>query len=145
MEFVKNYFKNRTLGFWLAFGAAVLAFVSSIVYIIVYLATAGSAIDRVFSPLTFAMMLVGSLTAVAAEQLGFWFGRLVPAAFYSVAVAYHFMQTMYTMADAITGVAFLGGNLTLALIFGILFAVAAIAHILSCFLGDKVAESGSAV
>ena len=55
------------------------------------------------------------------------------------------MQTMYPMADAITGVAFLGGNLTLALIFGILFAVTAIAHILSCFLGDKVAESGSAV
>ena len=103
MEFIKDYFKNRTLGFWLAFGGAALALVSSVAYLIVYLATAGDAIDRVFSPLTFAFMLAGSLTALAAERLGFKFGQLVPAALYAVAVAYHWMQSMYPMADAARG------------------------------------------
>lgn len=138
MEFIKDYFKNRTLGFWLAFGGAALALVSSVAYLIVYLATAGDAIDRVFSPLTFAFMLAGSLTALAAERLGFKFGQLVPAALYAVAVAYHWMQSMYPMADAATGVAFLGGNLALELTFGILFAVATIAHAASCFMTREV-------
>lgn len=42
MEFIKDYFKNRTLGFWLAFGGAALALVSSVAYLIVYLATAAT-------------------------------------------------------------------------------------------------------
>ena len=144
MDFIKNYFKGRSLGFWLTFGAAALAFVSSIAYLIAYLATPGDAIDRVFSPLTFVMMLAGSLAAMAFEYFGFRFGRLVPAAMYAVAVAYHFMQSMYPFADAVTGVAFLGGNLTLALLFGILFAVSAIANIVGCFMGDKAAENTTA-
>ena len=138
MNFVRNYFKGRTLGFWLAFGGAALAFVTSIAYLVVYLATAGDAIDRVFSPLTFVCMFVGALIAAAAEYFDFKFGRLAPAALYSVAVAFHFMQTMYPLADAVTGVAFLGGNLTFALIFGVFFAVTAVANIASCFMGGRI-------
>ena len=137
MEFIKKYFRARSLGFWLAFGAAALALCTAFAYLIVYLATAGNAIDRVFSPLTFAMMLMGALTGIAAEYFDFKFGRLIPAAFYAVAVAIHWSETMYPIADAMTGVAFLGGNLTLALTFGVLFLGVAAAHIASCFMGNR--------
>ena len=45
--------KNKTVGGYLAFLAAAAAAVSSIVYLIIYQATAAETVDRVFSWVTF--------------------------------------------------------------------------------------------
>ncbi len=133
MTFIKNYFKDKSFGFYLSFGAGALAVFSAIAYVIVYTATAGSQIDRVFSVWNFALMLAGGLLAVVLEYFNFKFGRLIPVACYSVAVASHYVESAYPLADALTGVNFLGGNLTLALIFAGLFTVSAIAGVIASF------------
>ncbi len=133
MMFIKNYFKDRKLGFYLSFGAGALAVISAIVYLIVYMATAGNQIDRVFSYLNFTLMLVGGLGAIALEYFGFKFGRILPVCCYSVAVASHYVESAYPLADALTGVNFLGGNLSLAIVFAVLFTVSAVASIAASF------------
>ncbi len=133
MNFVKKYFNDRKSGFYLAFGAGVLAILSSIVYVIVYTATKGQEMDRVFSVANLLLMLVGGIGAVVLEYFRFKFGRILPVIFYSVAFAEHLVETAYPLADKLTGVNFLGGNLTVAVIFAAVFAISAIAAVVAAF------------
>ncbi|MCI9518860.1 MAG: hypothetical protein HFK08_06355 [Clostridia bacterium] len=134
MSFVKNYFKDRKVGFYLSFGAGAFAVIAAIVYLSVYMATKGQEIDRVFSVLNLVLMLVGGLGAIVLEHFRFKFGRLLPVICYSVAFAGHLVEAAYPLADALTGVAFLGGNLMLAIVFTVLFAVSVLPAVVSNFL-----------
>ena len=82
MSFVKNYFKDRKIGFYLSFGAGAFAVIAAIVYLSVYMATKGQEIDRVFSVMNLVLMLVGGLGAIVLEQFRFKFGRILPVACY---------------------------------------------------------------
>lgn len=133
MNFVKKYFSDRKSGFYLAFGAGVLAILSSIIYLIVYMATKGQEIDRVFSVLNMLLMLIGGIGAVVLEYFRFKFGRILPVICYSVALSRHIVEAAYPLADALTGVKFLGGSLPLAIVFSVLFAISAIAAVVASF------------
>ncbi len=133
MKFIKNYFKDRKLGFYLSFGGGALAVISALIYIIVYMATAGNQVDRVFSYWNFALMLVGGLGAIVLEYFNFKFGRILPVCCYSIAVASHYAESAYPLADALTGVNFLGGNLPLAIAFAVLFTISALSAIVANF------------
>lgn len=133
MNFVKKYFGDRKIGFYLAFGAGVLAILSSIVYVIVYTATKGQEMDRVFSVANLLLMLAGGIGALVLEYFRFKFGRILPVICYSVAFAGHLVETAYPLADKLTGVNFLGGNLTVAVVFAALFAISAIAAVVAAF------------
>ena len=54
-----SLFKNAKAGLWLSMAAAVLALVGAVVYVAVYMATAAEEVDRVFSWLTFGLMIGG--------------------------------------------------------------------------------------
>lgn len=133
MKFVKNYFSDRKIGFYLAFGSALLAIVSAILYLIVYFAIKGQEMDRVFSVTNVVFIFVGGLVALVLENFRFKFGRIVPVIFYSVGFAGHIVETAYPLADIYAGVDFFGGNLTVALIFVALFGISTIAAVVASF------------
>lgn len=139
---VKLFFKDRTIGFWLSFGAAVIALLSSIVYLIIYLATpVNGEPDRVYSLLNFILFLVGALTAIGSEYFGYRFGVLIPSVLYAIGVGNHFMLSSYPMADHFVGVAFFGGDYNRAMVFGVLFLLVAIANIISAFMPHRHEDS----
>ena len=54
MNYIKESFSNKKLGFWIAFGSAVAMLISSIIFIIT------TANNDIFSPLTLIFALIGA-------------------------------------------------------------------------------------
>ena len=134
---MKNLFKDRRLGFYLTLVAAGLAIVGAIVYLIVYQATADpvtGTVDRVFNWLNFALRLVGGLIALGGEALRLRFIPIVAGACYAIGLARHLVETAYPLADVLTKVPFFGGNPTLAIIFAVIFGLAALLHVVASFM-----------
>lgn len=127
-------FENRKLGFYLSFGAGVLAAVGAIAFVAVYMLTAGNSVDRVFNWLTFGFLLGGGIVGVATELLSLRFGPLVAVSLMGVGFANHLVESAYPLADVLTGVPFFGGNFTLALIFAIIFGIAVIVSVIAAFM-----------
>lgn len=127
-------FYKRKLGFYLSFGAGILAVAGAAAYVAVYLLSAGTSVDRVFNWLTAGMMLLGGVAGVAAELYRLPFGPLVATACTCVGLANHLVESAYPLADVLTGVPFFGGNFTLALSFAIIFGVAAIVQVAAAFM-----------
>ncbi len=133
---MKNFFQHRKLGFWLTIGAACIAFVGSIAYLISYALTADPVTgewDRVFKWTVFLLMLGGSLIACGGELLRLRFVPILSAVAYGLALAMHLVETAYPLADVLTKVPFFGGNPTLAITFSILFAIVAVVHVIAAF------------
>ena len=134
---MKTLFENRKPGFWLALGAACVAFIGSIAYLIAYACTADPVTgtwDRVFKWLVFALMLGGALISLAGEALRLRFVPVVSIAAYGIGLALHLVETAYPLADVLTKVPFFGGSPTLAVTFAVLFAIAAVVHVISAFM-----------
>lgn len=104
--------KNKTVGGHLAFFAAAAAAVSSVVYLIIYQATAAETVDRVFSWFTFGFMLAGGVTGIAGELLRWGWMPLVSCGCMSVALANHVVEFAYPLADVLTKVPFFGRQLS---------------------------------
>lgn len=126
--------KNKTVGGYLAFLAAAAAAVSSIVYLIIYQATAAETLDRVFSWITFGFLLAGGLTGIAGELLRWGWMPLVSCACLSVALANHAVEFAYPLADVLTKVPFFGGNYPLALTFTVIFGVITVLSVVTAFM-----------
>lgn len=126
--------KNKTVGGYLAFLAAAAAAVSSIVYLIIYQATAAETLDRVFSWITFGFLLAGGLTGIAGELLRWGWMPLVSCACMSVALANHAVEFAYPLADVLTKVPFFGGNYPLALTFTVIFGVITVLSVVAAFM-----------
>ena len=131
---IKSLFSNRRPGFYLAFGASALAIVGVLAYLIVYFATAGDAVDRVFDWLTFGFMLCGGVIGILGETLRLRITPILAIACVGVGFAQHLVESAYPLADVLTGVPFFGGNFTLALIFAIVFGLAAVCLVVSAFM-----------
>ena len=139
---MKKLFKDRTRGFYLAFGTSAAALLGGVAYLVVYMATAGQTMDRVVSWLTLGMILVGAVVGVATEVLRFRFGPIIASVLFSVALANHLVESAYPLADVLTGVPFFGGNFTLALIFAILFGLVAVCQVVSAFMEHNTIIGG---
>ena len=130
-------FKNRKIGCWLAFAAAVIALVGGLAYLIVYSAGKDAVTgeyDRVFNTLTLCMMLGGALISIGGECIR---SRIIPVLAvmaYGVGFANHLVETAYPLADVLTKVPFFGGNPTLAIAFAVVFGIVALVHIVSAFM-----------
>lgn len=131
---MKKLFENRKLGFYLSFGAGLLAVIGAIAFVAVYMLTAGNSVDRVFNWLTFGFMLGSGIVGIVTELFRFRFGPLVTVSLMGVALANHLVESAYPLADVLTGVPFFGGNFTLALIFAIIFGVAVIVSVIAAFM-----------
>ena len=121
--------KNKTVGGHLAFFAAAAAAVSSVVYLIIYQATAAEVVDRVFG-----FMLAGGVTGIAGELLRWGWMPLVSCGCMSVALANHVVEFAYPLADVLTKVPFFGGNYPLALTFTVIFGAVAVVSVIAAFM-----------
>ena len=131
---MKKLFENKPLGFFLSFGAAIVAAVGAVAFVAVYMLTAGDSVDRVFNWVTMGFILGGGAVGILTEILGLRFGPLLTASLLSVGFANHLVELAYPLADVLTGVPFFGGNFTLALIFAIIFGVAVICTVIAAFM-----------
>ena len=131
---MKGVFANRKPGFYLAAAAALLALISVVAYVIIYMATAAEEVDRVFSWFTFGMILAGALIALAGEILRLRIAPVLAGVCLALGLANHVVEFAYPLADVLTGVPFFGGNYPLALAFVIAFGAAAVLNVIASFL-----------
>lgn len=138
---MKSFVENRKLGFWLTLCAACAALLGAIAYLIAYASTADPVTgewDRVFRWLVFGLMAGGALIAVAGEWLRLRIVPILSAVAYGIALAMHAVETAYPLADVLTKVPFFGGNPTLAIVFAVLFAIAAVVHVAAAFMEHNI-------
>jgi hypothetical protein len=129
--------KNRKIGFWLASVGGAVALCGSIAYLIAYALTADPVTgewDRVFKWLVFGLVAAGGVIGIAGEFFRMPFTPICASACISVALAAHLVETAYPLADVLTRVPFFGGNPTLAIIFAVIFAVAALLTVVAAFM-----------
>ena len=134
---MKRLTQDAKLGFWLSAIAAVVALVGAVAYVVIYMATAGETVDRVFSWLTFGLALGGAVITLAGETLRLPFTPILGGACFSVALANHLVETAYPLADVLTGVPFFGGNPTLAIAFSVVFGAAAVLNVIAAFMAHR--------
>lgn len=134
---MKRLTQDSKLGFWLSAAAAVIALVGAVAYAVIYMATAGETVDRVFSWLTLGLMLGGAVITLAGETLRLPFTPILGGACFAVGFANHLVETAYPLADVLTGVPFFGGNATLAIAFSVVFGLAAILNVVGAFMAHR--------
>lgn len=134
---MKLSLKNMRTGFWISAAAAVIALVGTAAYVILYLSTATVSVDRVFSWFTVGLMAGGAVVTLLGELLDFSVTPILGGACFSVALANHLVETAYPLADVLTGVPFFGGNPTLAIIFSVVFGLAALLNVVAAFLKHR--------
>jgi hypothetical protein len=134
---MKRLFQDAKPAFWLSVAAAAIALVGTVAYIAIYMVTAAETVDRVFSWLTFGLMLGGAAVTLVGEMLHLPFTPILGGACFAVALANHLVETAYPLADVLTGVPFFGGNPTLAIAFSVVFGAAAILNVIGAFLPHR--------
>lgn len=133
-NFADKFVKNKTVGFWLGFGAALALLLTDIIFIAVDVK------DRTFSAVTFALILVGAAVEIAYFFLDFKyldFMPLVSCVCFGVALGAHWNLGLETLSDVWNGVNFVGGNAQAALGFGIVFVIGTVVAIVSCFMKQR--------
>lgn len=131
---MKRISQDAKPGFWLSAAAAAIALIGAAAYVIIYMATAAETVDRVFSWLTFGLMLGGAVITLLGEALRLPFTPILGGACFAVALANHLSETAYPLADVLTGVPFFGGNPALAIAFSVVFGLSAILNVAGAFL-----------
>ena len=134
MKLFKDFFKDRSLGFYIALVSACLAVVVGVVYLVCYLSIATEKMDRVFSIITLLFVLFGGIVVLVGELLRIEYISMAGPIFISVALAKHSVEAAYPIADIGTGVVFFGGNQLFAVLFIVLIGVAFLATLVPTFL-----------
>lgn len=137
MKMFKEFFKDRSLGFFVALIGSCLAIIISIVYLISYLSISADKMDRVFSILTFLFTLLGGIVILVGELLRIEFISLAGPILIAVALAKHSVEAAYPIADIGTGVVFFGGNQLFAVLFIVLIGVTFLIALVSTFLSHN--------
>lgn len=128
---VKEFFKGRTVGFWLYFGSAAMMLIADILFVIL------DSGDRTFSLITFFAVLAGAAVAIAGAFLKLDFLPMITAALYGVGLGMHLYLGLPTLSDVLNEVNFVGGNPTMVIVFGILFFIGLVACIVGGFLSQE--------
>lgn len=131
MNYLKERFKGRTIGFWLGLGAAAAALTGNIAFIILAYG------DKVFSIAVFILILVGVLSQGLVIFTDFKFAPLAPLAFFAVAAAINLYVGLPSMSDIWNGVVFIGGRGDLAIVFSIVFFAVSAVSSAACYMQQK--------
>lgn len=132
-SFFERFFKDRSIGFYIAMGVALLALIVDILY--VALDHADTA--RTFTWVGFALVLVAFFSNALTIFTPLSFAPIVPSLLYSVSFGVILKACLPSISDIWNGVNFIGGNGELGIVFSALFGVVAILGIVTCFLDMK--------
>lgn len=136
---IRELFKNKATGFYVALAASGVALVADVLFI----ALDGS--DRTFSLAAFILMLVGALAIALPLFTRVKFAPLVQAALFIVGFALELNATLPSVSDLWNGVNFIGGNATLGIIFTAVFLLCTVASVVSCFMEQNKPYGARAV
>lgn len=134
MKMFKDFFKDRSLGFFIALAGGCLAIIISVIYLVSYLSIYVDKMDRVFSVLTFLFTLLGGLVILTGELLRIEYISMVGPILIAVALAKHSVEAAYPIADIGTGVVFFGGNQLFAVLFIVLIGIVFLLALVPTFL-----------
>lgn len=134
MKMFKDFFKDRSLGFFIALAGGCLAIIISAIYLVSYLSIYVDKMDRVFSILTFLFTLIGGLVILVGELLRIEYISMAGPILIAVALAKHSVEAAYPIADIGTGVVFFGGNQLFAVLFIVLIGIVFLVTLVSTFL-----------
>ena len=134
MKMFKDFFKDRSLGFFIALAGGCLAIIISVIYLISYLSIYVDKMDRVFSILTFLFTLIGGLVILVGELLRIEYISMAGPILIAVALAKHSVEAAYPIADIGTGVVFFGGNQLFAVLFIVLIGIAFLVTLVPTFI-----------
>ncbi len=137
MKMFKDFFKDRSLGFFIALAGGCLAIIISVIYLVSYLSIRVDKMDRVFSILTFLFTLIGGLVILVGELLRIEYISMVGPILIAVGLAKHSVEAAYPIADIGTGVVFFGGNQLFAVLFIVLIGIAFLVALVSTFLSHN--------
>lgn len=134
MKMFKDFFKDRSLGFFIALAGGCLAIIISVIYLVSYLSIYVDKMDRVFSILTFLFTLIGGLVILVGELLRIEYISMAGPILIAVALAKHSVEAAYPIADISTGVVFFGGNQLFAVLFIVLIGIVFLVTLVPTFL-----------
>ena len=134
MKIFKDFFKDRSLGFFIALAGGCLAIIVSVIYLVSYLSIYVDKMDRVFSILTFLCTLLGGLVILVGELLRIEYISMAGPVLLAVALAKHSVEAAYPIADMGTGVVFFGGNQLFAVLFIVLIGIVFLTVLVPTFL-----------
>ena len=84
-----NFFKDKSIAFYLCFGAGALGLVNAVIYAVYSLNVVGKTGNH-FDGLIFALLLLGALTCALPVVKPEWkFSLLIPAVFFSASFGYY--------------------------------------------------------
>lgn len=133
---MKNWFDNRSLGFWVSLLTAALALIGAILYLVLD----GADAERTFSLIGFIIVLVGVVSELLVVMTRLKFAAMIPTFCYIAGFSIVLRCTVPSVSDVLNGVNFIGGNATMGVIFSVVFFVCSVLGCVSCFLGQVKEE-----
>lgn len=130
-----QFFKNRTLAYWVALGASAVMLIADIFY----LALDGD--DTVtFSMFNFGMILAGALCFVIPTVFDFPSASVLTVGLASFGAASLLAMSLESLSDIWNGVNFVGGNAVMAVVFAGIFLVCILTVAVTCFFPQTKSE-----
>ena len=126
---MKKQFENRQSGLWISMAAALLALISSVLYVVLD----GS--DRTFSLVCLILMICGSAVTVLIIRNRFSLASLFASFCYSAGFAFALRRTLPSVSDVWNKVNFIGGNALMGSLFSGVFLLCAVLSVIACFTG----------
>ena len=141
--------KNKSLSFYIRLVVGLAAIIAGVVFFLLDRAVMGSDIHfNDFSYLTMIFLIAGGVISIVDAVFGFPFIGILSCALIGCAIGSHLYIACFPLADITQPVAFFTNDVekartavTLFMAFLGLFALLAIANIVSCFLPNKKKES----
>lgn len=142
MSKILDFLKEKSIRFYISSITSILA----IIFDIIFIATTSQ--DRLFSIVTFLMILFGAIIQIGYEvedsifHIKFLdFLPIIPTALYAVGFGQNLYLGLETLSDVWNKVNFVGGNPNFAITFIILFAIVLVAQIVSLFFTNEKKNS----
>ena len=143
---VLNFFKNKSVAFYLFLAAAVVGLVGTVIYA-AYSSSAygkingGAQVGSHFNALIFVLMLLGSLTCVLPVLKPEWkFAPIVPVIFSSAAFGYYINDRLVMIEEHLNhiyGMMESGGNLMTVIVIFVFMLITAITLIVASFMNNE--------
>ena len=137
MNFIKEAFKDRTIGFYMGVAAGAIAFITAIIYLIYSLSVG------LFVAWIFVFLLAGALSTAVVIFARLEFAPLIPVLFYSLAFGFYLFDRMEMFAYMATGIYGMGES---GAILGVVLLILGLTFVsigLSCFSCFRKTEKGA--
>ena len=143
---ILNFFKNKSLSFYLCLGACVIGLVTTIIYAAYSLSVygkinGGADMGNHFNALIFVMLLLGTLTCgLGIAKPGWKFAPVIPSLFFSAAFGYYINDRLIMFEEIVNqiyGMMESGGIFGRVILIFALTLVCVLAMIVACFTGEK--------